>query len=109
MTRNGTLFCMEYNDHWVDVNMRAEQRQEAIEERLKQALNPDYLEVINESHLHAGHAGAREGKSHFRVIIASEQFNDRALLGCHQLVYQALGEMMRQDIHALAIEIKRQS
>ncbi|MCP4473945.1 MAG: BolA family transcriptional regulator [Gammaproteobacteria bacterium] len=86
--------------------MIAEQRQEAIEQRLQQTFNPSYMEVIDESHLHIGHVGAQGGKGHFRVIITSTQFTDQPLLLCHRLIYQALGEMMTDDIHALAIEIK---
>ena len=86
--------------------MIAEQRQEAIEEYLQEKFNPSYLEVIDESHLHIGHAGAQSGKGHFRIIIICEEFNGQALLVCHRLIYQALGNMMEEDIHALAIEIK---
>jgi BolA protein len=75
-----------------------------IRERLDGALAPDALEVIDESHLHVGHAGARDGRGHFRVRIRSPRFDGRARLARHRLVFDALGEMMETDIHALAIE-----
>ncbi len=71
---------------------------------LQQALSPSKLEIIDDSHLHAGHAGARSGKGHFTVVIASEQFAGLSSIKRHQLVYQALGGMMQTDIHALAIK-----
>jgi BolA protein len=75
-----------------------------IRERLDRALAPDALEVIAESHLHVGHPGARDGRGHFRVRIRSRRFDGRARLARHRLVFDALGEMMETDIHALAIE-----
>ena len=59
--------------------------------------------MIDESHLHAGHAGAAQGHSHFRVRIVAEAFRGLALLARHRLVYEAVGDLMRTDIHALAI------
>ena len=75
-----------------------------IRSRLVQALAPEELEVIDESHLHAGHAGARDGRGHFRVRVMSAAFDALPLIRRHQLVYAALGELMQTDIHALAIE-----
>jgi BolA protein len=86
--------------------MIAEARRERIIEQLARDFNPVYLEVVDESHFHRGHAGAKSGKSHFRVIIASEQLNQYPLLQAHRLIYQSLGEMMTADIHALAIEVR---
>jgi BolA protein len=78
-----------------------------IRERLQAALQPTYCEVIDESHLHRGHAGARDGRGHFRVKIASPAFAGRTRLEIHRLVYAALGDLMTSDIHALAVEPHR--
>lgn len=79
-------------------------RIDRIRERLAARLAPASLELIDESHLHAGHAGARSGKGHFRVRIVSDAFAGRATLQRHRMVYDALGELMTQEIHALSIE-----
>jgi BolA family transcriptional regulator, general stress-responsive regulator len=79
-------------------------RPERIRARLEEALAPEELSVEDESHLHAGHAGARTGRGHFRVRIVSQSFEGRKPLQRHRLVYDALGEMMHEDIHALSIE-----
>jgi BolA family transcriptional regulator, general stress-responsive regulator len=81
-----------------------EQRVETIRERLLDALDPELLEIADESHLHAGHAGARDGRGHFRVMIVSPAFTGETRIRRHQLIYAALGEMMQTDIHALAIQ-----
>ena len=78
-------------------------RVEAIRTQLRDALHPRQLEVIDDSHLHAGHAGAREGKGHFRVRIVSDDFRGLRALQRHQLVYRSLGDLMQTDIHALSI------
>lgn len=75
-----------------------------IEQRLRAALMPITFELLDESHLHAGHAGALTGKGHFAVRIVSEQFRGKPLLARHRLVYAALGELMETDIHALRID-----
>jgi len=77
-----------------------------VEQRLRQALAPTRLEVIDESHRHAGHAGARpEGfGTHFRVRIASPQFDGLSRLARHRLVYDALRDLTDRGLHALAIE-----
>jgi len=80
-------------------------REAAIKDRITQALQPTQLEIINESHLHAGHEGAKDGRGHFRVRIASPQFNGKTLIQRHRLVYEAVGDLMDSDIHALAIEV----
>lgn len=74
-----------------------------IEQRLRAALQPLRLEIKDESAKHAGHAGARDGGGHFDVTIVTAQFTGKSLLQRHRLVYDALGETMRQDIHALSI------
>ncbi|MFZ5842875.1 MAG: BolA family protein [Pseudomonadota bacterium] len=75
-----------------------------METRLRAALQPVELQLLDESHLHAGHAGALTGKGHFAVRIVSEQFRDKLPLARHRLVYAALGELMETDIHALRID-----
>lgn len=69
-------------------------------------LAPQQIEVIDESHLHAGHAGARSGGGHYRLSIVSAAFNGKNTVSRHRLIYDALGDMMRQDIHALAIQAR---
>lgn len=75
-----------------------------IRERLEQALKPQSLQVIDESHLHVGHPGARDGRGHFRVHIVSPVFHGLPRLARHRRIYAALGELMKTDIHALTIE-----
>ena len=74
-----------------------------IQAALQQALQPTLLQVRDDSHLHAGHAGAREGR-HFHVRITSTVFTGRKLVARHRLVYDALRLLMPSGIHALAIE-----
>ena len=81
-----------------------EQRVEMIKQRLTQALNPDQLQVIDESHLHAGHPGARDGRGHFRVRIVADVFYGLPRLARHRRVFRAIGELMKSDIHALNID-----
>ncbi len=71
--------------------------------RLQETLAPKTIDLIDDSHLHAGHAGARDGRGHFRVSIVSDRFDGLKTIARHQLVYGALDEMMRTDIHALSI------
>lgn len=78
---------------------------EAIAERLRAALAPEWLEVDDDSHRHAGHAGAREGR-HYRVHITSARFTGLPRLARHRLVYYALGPLASQGIHALALVTK---
>jgi len=68
-----------------------------------QVLEPATLQVIDESHKHAGHEGARDGRGHFAVEIVSAAFAGLAPLARHRRVYEALGAMMQSDIHALSI------
>ena len=79
-------------------------RVDRIRERLQQALTPQQLDIADESHQHAGHAGARDGRGHFRVRIVCAAFTDQPLIRRHRLVYQALADLMQTDIHALALE-----
>jgi len=74
-----------------------------VRERL-QTLMPTHLDVIDESHLHVGHAGAQQGASHLRVKIVSPRFNPLSLVKRHQLVYETLQDLIPFPIHALAID-----
>jgi len=78
-------------------------RVERIRAALQQNLAPVHLEVEDDSHRHAGHAGARDGRGHFNVHIVSEAFAGLRPLARHRAVYAALGTMMETDIHALSI------
>lgn len=78
-------------------------RVERIRSELQRALHPDAIELTDDSHRHAGHAGARDGRGHFRVRIVSAEFQGLRPLQRHQLVYRSLGELMQTDIHALSI------
>lgn len=73
-----------------------------IRERLA-ALQPESLEIADESAQHAGHEGARGGGGHYQLVIVSAQFSGKPMQQRHRLVYQALGSMMKSEIHALAI------
>ena len=79
-----------------------------LTQRLQQVLQPLELEVIDESALHSGHAGASESGfgSHFRVRITSHLFTGKTPVARHRLVYDALQDFMDQGLHALAIEAK---
>lgn len=88
--------------------MNNEARLDKIRELLVAALSPSTLEVIDDSHLHVGHAGARGGAGHFTVKIDSPLFAGLTLLKQHRLVYKALDTMMDSDIHALSIQVMTQ-
>ena len=79
-------------------------RIERLESRLRAALQPVDLQVIDDSHLHAGHAGAAGGHGHFTVHLVSERFSGLPVVRRHRLVYEAVGDMMTTDIHALSIQ-----
>ncbi len=75
-----------------------------IEHILTEVFTPDFLEVIDESHKHTGHAGASQG-GHYRVTIVSKDFEGKKLLESHRMIYKAL-ESIKSFIHALAITTK---
>ena len=81
-------------------------RVERIRAALEAALAPTFLDVVDDSARHAGHAGARDGRGHFNVDIVSAAFAGLAPLARHRAVYGALGEMMTTDIHALSIRAR---
>ena len=81
-------------------------RVERMRARLQRELAPSELEIEDESSRHAGHAGARDGRGHFRVRIVAAAFAGQSLLTRHRRVYAALGELMQTDIHALALDAR---
>lgn len=74
-----------------------------IEAILTESFSPTRLLVKDQSHLHAGHAGARDGLGHYEVKIESAAFTGLRPLACHRLIYESLGTLMETDIHALKI------
>ena len=77
----------------------------AMREKLQRLLTPQALEVVNESHMHAGHASSPgTGESHFRVVVISELFNGKSRLERHRMVNAALAEEIAGGVHALAIK-----
>lgn len=77
----------------------------AIERALRAALNPASLQIEDDSHRHAGHAGAREG-GHYTVRITADAFHGLSRIARHRLVYDALASLMSHGIHALAIDAR---
>lgn len=77
---------------------------DTIRERLALALLPDDLSLVDESHKHVGHAGARDGRGHFALTIVSAAFEGKSPIERHRQVYAALGELMHTDIHALSMK-----
>lgn len=70
-------------------------------------LSPSKLEVINQSHLHQGHAGWNDsGETHFLIKISSPYFANKSKIDCHKMIYKLLAVEMKEKIHALAIEIE---
>lgn len=77
---------------------------ETIRAKLSAGLNPTRLDIVDESHRHAGHAGARaEGESHFQVAIAAAAFAGKSRVARQRLVYALLADELRTDIHALSL------
>jgi BolA family transcriptional regulator, general stress-responsive regulator len=80
------------------------EREQRLRQRLESRFKPALLVIEDESHLHAGHAGAAGGHSHFRVRIVAEAFRGVAPVARHRLVYAAVDDLLKTEIHALAIE-----
>ena len=81
-------------------------RVEAIRERIRRDLDPEELVVRDDSALHAGHAGAAGGAGHYTVTVVSAQFEGKPPLARHRMVYAAVADMMRDQIHALSIDAR---
>lgn len=75
-----------------------------IEDRLRAALEPTELQVVDDSFRHVGHAGAADGRGHFTVMVVSERFRGLPVVRRHRLVYEAVGDLMTTDVHALSIQ-----
>ncbi len=80
-------------------------RIEAMRQRLA-VLHPLKLEIVDESHKHAGHVGARSGGGHYLLQIISADFAGQSKMNRHRMIYSALAEMMERDIHALTLDAK---
>ena len=81
-----------------------ETRAARLAERLRAGLQPIDLKIVDDSHRHVGHAGAADGRGHFSVRIVSERFAGLPVVRRHRLVYEAVGDMMTTDLHALSID-----
>ncbi len=79
-------------------------RRTRIETKLRESFAASYVLVVDESHRHAGHAGAREGGGHFRAVVVSERFAGKLPVERQRLVYAVLAEEMGNDIHALSMQ-----
>jgi BolA protein len=75
-----------------------------IENRLRESFAPSKIEIRDDSHRHAGHEGAKSGGGHFAVTIVSANFQGKSPVQRHQMIYQALSDMMKKEIHALSIQ-----
>ncbi len=76
---------------------------EHMQQRLA-ALSPESIEILDESGRHIGHEGAKGGGGHYQLVLVSAQFHGVALPARHRMVYDALGSMMKHEIHALSIK-----
>jgi BolA family transcriptional regulator, general stress-responsive regulator len=79
-------------------------RVERIQAMIKAAMQPDFLDIIDDSHAHAGDPGAQEGAGHYVLSIVSNQFAGRSMVQRHQMVYSILGSLIPTEIHALRIK-----
>jgi BolA protein len=86
------------------MNPLGSSREQRLRRLLESRFSPQLLVIEDESHLHAGHAGAAGGQSHFRVRIVAEAFRGVPPVARHRLVYAAVDDLLKTDIHALAIE-----
>ena len=77
---------------------------EMIVSRLREHLSAESVEIEDQSHLHAGHAGAASGGGHYQVLIVAGCFKGLNTLARHRLVYEAVGDLMKKEIHALSIQ-----
>jgi BolA family transcriptional regulator, general stress-responsive regulator len=80
------------------------ERLERIRRTLETAFEPESMELVDESHLHAGHEGARSGGGHYDLVIVADCFRDKNPVARHRMVYSALQHEMGPDIHALSIK-----
>ncbi len=81
-------------------------RVQRIEAALRERFDPEHLEIEDESHRHRGHTGAADGRGHFRVDIVAEPFAGRSRLQRHRMVFDALADLRKTDIHALSVHAR---
>jgi BolA protein len=79
-------------------------REQQIRQCLEEIFQPTELLLKDQSHMHAGHEGAKDGKGHFDVMIVSQAFDGKSRIQRHRMVYDALGSLLESDIHALRIK-----
>jgi BolA protein len=84
--------------------MNPQQRKKEITRLLNEAFDLETLGVEDESYLHEGHEGAKDGRGHFRVLIIAEIFEGKTAIERHRMIYRVLDDMMRLDLHAIAID-----
>ena len=84
--------------------MNPQDRKKEITRLLAEAFDAETLDVEDESYLHEGHAGAKDGRGHFRVLMIASVFEGKTMIERHRMIYRVLDDMMRRDIHALAID-----
>lgn len=77
---------------------------EAIAQQIKVSLSAESVEIEDQSHLHAGHAGAASGGGHYDVIVVAQVFEGLNTLARHRLIYEAVSDLMKKEIHALSIQ-----
>jgi len=85
-------------------NMDNTARIELIKQRLSDSMSVSEIDVEDDSHKHVGHAGAKSGKGHFNLFLVSDDFDGKSLIQRHRMVYEALGDAMETEIHALSIK-----
>jgi len=78
-------------------------RAQAIEDALHNKLGARYVTVLDQSSLHESHAGAQSGGGHFQVLVVSDRFRGLSRIAAQRIVYEALGDLMVNDIHALSM------
>ena len=81
-------------------------RTDRLRDRLQATFDPAELRIEDQSHRHAGHAGAADGRGHFAIDIVATRFAGLTTMARHRLVYEAVGDMMKTDIHALSIRAR---
>lgn len=83
--------------------METSARAVAIENALRDKLEPRHVAVVDQSSLHEGHVGSQGGGGHFQVLVVSERFRGLSRIAAQRVVYEALGDLMVKDIHALSM------
>ena len=86
--------------------MSQSERMLRMRKRLTESLLPLQLDIRDDSHLHAGHAGARGGGGHFSIHVVAQAFADKPLIERHRMIYDLLQDMMHSEIHALSIQAR---